>query len=74
MEICKAPSFPRKRKPSVFRSNEPLDPRLRGDDEALLNPMEICKAPSFRRKREPSVFRSNEPLDPRLRGDNEALL
>jgi hypothetical protein len=34
MPICKAASFPRKREPRVFRSNAPLGPRLRGDDEA----------------------------------------
>jgi hypothetical protein len=34
MTICKVASLRRKRKPSVLRSNAPLGPRLRGDDDA----------------------------------------
>jgi hypothetical protein len=50
MTICKAPSFPRKREPSVFRSNEPLGPRLRGDDEASGAPpsRDYVKVDNFR--------------------------
>src|SRR5690348_3814580 len=69
--VCKAPSFPRKRESSVFRSNAPLGPRLRGDDEAFFSCQgrpPVCKAPSSRGSGNPASFARTRHWVPPSRG------